>query len=593
MSNQKTDKLFYHLPEFKKILLESETPDIARDRMLCHLRQLIESNVDSVMNLSGLQYSLRLSCARSIRQFLAKRSIKITGFDMVKSLWKLVHNPDSLEARELSEAFIEDLSHIFAGLTNHAQIYEIEEIELKKGREAAIARSEMLSLIYLNSEERMKRYSSGLDSKLVLRRKENQQRIMNFYGVDETTFADYKWQLRHIIRNADTLQKIVDLSENEIAAIEKAKKIGLPFGITPYYATLFENDHKSKLDRAIRYQVLPPTNYVKEMEAGKENKRELFDFMREGDTSPIDLITRRYPRIAIFKPYNTCSQICVYCQRNWEIDDAFIPQAMASKQKIDEAIEWIAKTPSLTEILVTGGDPLIMKDDQIEYILEKLSSIESIRRIRLGTRTPVVLPQRFTDNLIEIISRFHVPGRREISVVTHFEHSLEVTPDAMNATQKLRQCGMGIYNQAVFTLFNSRKFELSALRKALRLIGVDPYYSFNAKGKKETDDYRVPLARLQQEAKEEARLLPGIERTDEPVYNVPGLGKNYLRAEQNHLLLSILPDGRRVYEFHPWEKFIRHAKSYIHNDIPIFDYLKKLDEFGEDTDEYKTIYYYF
>ncbi|HMM61346.1 MAG TPA: KamA family radical SAM protein, partial [Candidatus Rifleibacterium sp.] len=99
--------------------------------------------------------------------------------------------------------------------------------------------------------------------------------------------------------------------------------------------------------------------------------------------------------------------------------------------------------------------------------------------------------------------------------------------------------------------------------------------------------------RLQQEAKEEARLLPGLSRTDEPVYNVPGLGKNYLRAEQNHLLLTILPDGRRVYEFHPWEKFIANSESYLHRDIPILDYLKKLEALGEKASDYRSIYYYF
>jgi lysine 2,3-aminomutase len=152
---------------------------------------------------------------------------------------------------------------------------------------------------------------------------------------------------------------------------------------------------------------------------------------------------------------------------------------------------------------------------------------------------------------------------------------------------------MSCYNQTVFTIQNCRRFEVCALRKWLRLIGVEPYYTFNAKGKEETDFYRVPLARLQQEAKEEARLLPGLTRTDEPVYNVPGLGKNYLRAEQNHLLLTILPDGRRVYEFHPWEKFIAHADSYLHYDVPIHDFLHRLALLGENPEDYKSIFYYF
>jgi lysine 2,3-aminomutase len=163
----------------------------------------------------------------------------------------------------------------------------------------------------------------------------------------------------------------------------------------------------------------------------------------------------------------------------------------------------------------------------------------------------------------------------------------------MAAVQKVRRCGMSIYNQTVFTVENSRRFENVALRRMLRLIGVDPYYTFNTKGKGETSAYRVPMARLQQEVKEEARLFPGLMRTDEPVYNVPKLGKNYLRAEQNHSLVTILPDGSRVYEFHPWEKYSALVDTYIDRDVPIYCYLQELERRGENPADYETMYFYF
>jgi len=122
---------------------------------------------------------------------------------------------------------------------------------------------------------------------------------------------------------------------------------------------------------------------------------------------------------------------------------------------------------------------------------------------------------------------------------------------------------------------------------------VAPYYTFNTKGKEETDDYRVPIARLLQEQKEEARLLPGTVRTDEIVFNVPGLGKNYLRAVQHHDIISILPSGRRVYEFHPWEKKLALVDTYVYTDVSIYDYLKRLQKAGENIGNYKTIWYYF
>ena len=153
--------------------------------------------------------------------------------------------------------------------------------------------------------------------------------------------------------------------------------------------------------------------------------------------------------------------------------------------------------------------------------------------------------------------------------------------------------GVSVYNQQVFTFENSRRFETVALRRALRLIGVDPYYTFITKGKEETDYYRVPIARILQERKEEARLFPGLDRTDEPVFNVPRLGKNHLRSWQDHRLIMILPDGRRVYEFHPWEKYITPIPPYNYTDVSIYAYLKRLDEIGEDLSEYSSIWYYY
>jgi len=315
--------------------------------------------------------------------------------------------------------------------------------------------------------------------------------------------------------------------------------------------------------------------------------------MQEIDTSPIEGITRRYPMIVILKPVMTCPQICVYCQRNWEIEDVYSKNALLPEEKLDEAIKWIDDTKEIREVLVTGGDPFILSNRRIEYILKGLSKIDHINRIRIGTRTPVTLPFRIDESLIDTVSKFHVPGRREILIITHFEHPYEITPESMKAIQRIRDRHLDVKNQLVYTFYNSRRFEACALRDKLRLIGVVPYYTFNTKGKEETNDFRVPIARILQEQKEEARLLPGTLRTDEAVYNVPRLGKNYIRSYQNHELISILPDGRRVYEFHPWEKKIDIADTYVNIDVSINDYLKRLKKAGEDISKYQTIWYYY
>jgi len=200
---------------------------------------------------------------------------------------------------------------------------------------------------------------------------------------------------------------------------------------------------------------------------------------------------------------------------------------------------------------------------------------------------------RITSALAHALGALRDPGRREVAIVTHVEHPYEITPEMVVAVDRLRRSGIGVYNQLVFSFFVSRRFEAAKLRMLLRVAGIDPYYTFVPKGKAETHAYRVPLARILQEQKEEARLLPGLRRTDEPVYNVPGLGKNYLRAFQHRDLISVLPSGARVYDFHPWEKGIASCDPYVAADVPIVEYLQRLQDLGEDPAEYASIWYYF
>jgi len=163
----------------------------------------------------------------------------------------------------------------------------------------------------------------------------------------------------------------------------------------------------------------------------------------------------------------------------------------------------------------------------------------------------------------------------------------------VHAVDRLRRAGIPVYNQLVYTFHVSRRFEATLLRRLLRRAGIDPYYTFSAKGKEETAEYRVPVARLLQEQKEEARILPGLARTDECVVNVPGLGKNHLRALQHRDLLGIRADGARLYEFHPWEKNIALQSSYVAEDVPILTYLRRLADLGERPEEYESIWHYY
>jgi lysine 2,3-aminomutase len=269
------------------------------------------------------------------------------------------------------------------------------------------------------------------------------------------------------------------------------------------------------------------------------------------------------------------------------------PCAMASPDQIAKALAWIGAHPSIREVLITGGDPLAMTDDQIGTIMAGVAKFPHVGVIRIGTRVPATLPMRLTPELVALLGSFRQPGRREVCLVTHLQHPYEITPELVDAIERVRRQGISVYNQLVFTFHVSRRFEAARLRLLLRRIGIDPYYTFVPKGKEETLSYRVPIARLLQERKEEARLLPGLCRTDEPVYNLPALGKNHIRAVQDRDLIGLHPDGSRVYEFHPWEKNILDRGSYIGRDIPILEYLERLAAIGEDPADYAGIWYYY
>ncbi len=595
MKRKFTPELFLSVsPEWSSILRSNDSMEDIRRNLLNHVNNL---HFISYSGASGDIHDLDLviirDCARVWRGILHPRSEELAGFSVLR---ELINAAKGVPTPSLSEGFWGEIYHLVHGIEGKSRLHESTpfsftgNVELQ-GRDAAIARSSELDLIHDYFNAKMTEYVSGLDEDLVKSRKENTERILSFTGSDEKNWHDWHWQLRNIAKDADTLSGYTDLSEEEKTNIRRVNSLGIPFGVTPYYSSLFEK-HDSPSTSAVRAQVLFPESYINVFE-NPGSGSQINDFMLESDTSPEELITRRYPGIVILKPYNSCPQICVYCQRNWEIKGPLEAGSAASDEDIEKAIRWIREHNAITEVLITGGDPFVLSDERISSILGRISEIPHVERIRIGTRTPVTLPMRLTDRLCDILASFRQPGRREIAIMTHIQHPMEVTPELVKGVARLRSRGISVYNQLVFTFYISRRFEAAMLRRLIRLCGVDPYYSFYPKGKDETADYRVPIARILQEQKEESRLMPGLARTDEPVYNVPGLGKNHLNAWQHRDLISIDPDGARVYEFHPWEKKVAGQKTYIGRDVPILDYLKRLQHAGENMEDYKTIWYYF
>lgn len=588
-------------PDIHALLKEAQDLEAARQALYSFLEQA-ERRIFALDNdLHILEKATVRESVRVFKSIIGPINEHRCETSALDALWKLARDRRQELVTDVSVGFLLEFINLFRGVTGRANIYfgtratkkGVPEFLQRHGREAAGLRMELLDEIGGTVLKYFKKYPSGLDGDVQEWRWENRERILRYFKGSEADWNNHLWQIKHVIRDARPLLDLVELTVEQQEAVKRAVDNRIPFGVTPYYLSLMDRQLSIGYDHAIRAQVIPPPDYVNMMAEHRRDREIIFDFMGEHDTSPIDLVTRRYPLISILKPFNTCAQICVYCQRNWEIDQVLDPHAMAARKKLDQALAWFDQHKSVGDVLITGGDPCIMSDKSLRYILSSLAAKEHIYRIRIGTRTPVVLPMRWTEELVAVLAEFHEPGRREVALVTHFEHPYEITPEAMAAVQRLRHQGIAVYNQQVFTVENSRRFESAKLRRDLRLIGIDPYYTFNMKGKEETRRYMVPIARILQERKEEARLLPGLDRTDEPVFNVPRLGKNHLRAGQDHRLVMIMPDGARVYEFHPWEKNITPVPPYNYTDIPIYDYLEELAARGENIRDYRTIWYYY
>jgi lysine 2,3-aminomutase len=595
------NRLWEANPDLHALLQNAPGLEEARDQLYSYLEKSERKIFEVDNDLHILEKSTVRETIRVFKSIIGPVNEYRTGVSALDYLFKLARGKTDEVRHDVSPGFLLEFINLFRGIDGRSNIY-FESKQAKKGipdflqmegRKASEARTEILNELSSNMKKYLRKYPSGLEEEVITWRKANKKRILKYFNATEKDWDDHTWHLKHVIRDAQPLLDLIELTEEQRQAITLAANNKVPFGITPYYLSLMDNQLNIGYDHAVRAQVIPPPGYVTQMVENRENRGLQFDFMGEHDTSPVDLVTRRYPGIAILKPFNTCAQICVYCQRNWEIDEVLDPKAMAKSEQIRSALSWMDDNPAVGDVLITGGDPLVMKNDSLKILLDEVSSKKHVYRIRIGSRTPVVLPQRLTQETVELLASYVEFGKRQVSIITHFEHSYEITPEAMDAIKRIRKAGMMVYNQQVFTVENSRRFESVKLRLDLKSIGVDPYYMFNMKGKDETKQYMVPIARILQELKEEARLLPGLDRTDEPVFNVPKLGKNHLRAWQDHRLVMIMPNGSRVYEFHPWEKNIHPVPPYNYLDVPIYDYLEELAARGENIRDYRTIWFYY
>lgn len=575
--------------------LLGDTPDAqpARDMFFRYLNDLERSwfNIydDKSLELHQVEKNIAKECIRVLKNIIRTENENLTGFSAFQTLHDLARDkPGVLDS--VKRGFLAEFIHLFRGIQGDLTIPDKVDLFETNGRSAGSARSKILDRYSRMVTDSFGKMKSGLDQDIIDKRVKLRNKILKHFGASEGDWSGYKWHLRYVIRDLKTLRKLVRLEEDEINGLELARKYRIPFSITPYYLSLFNERGRNQFDRGIRAQVIPSVTYCENVRSNQLEKTDM-DFMGERSTSPVDTVTRRYPQVVILKPFDSCPQICVYCQRNWEIKE--MDEARVTSEKIQAAIEWIRDDKYITEVLITGGDPLILNNRMLLQIIQAVAEIDHVERIRIGTRTLVTLPCRWDQEFIDRLAKYNRLGKREICIITHFEYPPEITPEVLQVIGRIRRAGISIYNQLVYTYYNSRRFELCYMRRMLKLSGIDPYYTFNTKGKEETIDFRVPIARVEQERKEEARLLPGLVRTDEPVFNVPKLGKSHLRAWQDHEPVMITPAGERIYRFYPWESRIAIVDDYLYTDVSIYDYLKRLQQDGDDIGKYQSIWYYF
>ncbi len=303
----------------------------------------------------------------------------------------------------------------------------------------------------------------------------NKQKILGLLNATEKDWDDYRWQLANRITDVELLSQIINLSPKQK---EDISSVGQRYrwAISPYYASLMDADDPYC---PVRLLAVPTFHEIFETDGR-------LDPMDEELTNPAGTITRRYPDRLIINVTNECAMYCRHCQRRRNIGEEDTPQPA---QMIEESIQYIADNPEIRDILITGGDPLTMTDDFIEVILQKLRAIEHVEIIRIGSRTPVTLPQRITDDLVKRLSKYH-----PLFINTHVNHPKEITKESKRACEKLANAGIPVGNQAVLlNKINNDKYTMKLLNQELLKIRVRPYYIFHAKHVKGTTHFNTSV----------------------------------------------------------------------------------------------------
>jgi lysine 2,3-aminomutase len=299
-----------------------------------------------------------------------------------------------------------------------------------------------------------------------------------FSYVTDLEWNDWRWQVRNRIKTVEELDKYVKLSDQEKEDIGRVLS-KFRMSITPYYLTLIDPDDPNC---PIRKQAIPS---VYEMHVGQND---MLDPLAEDTDSPVPGLTHRYPDRVLFLITDMCSMYCRHCTRRRFAGqhDQRMPQ-----DRIDMSIEYIRNHPEIRDVLLSGGDALLVSDEILEDIIKRLREIDHVEVIRLGTRTPVVLPQRITEDFVNMLRKYH-----PIWLNTHFNHYDEITLESKQAIDRLADAGIPLGNQSVLLKgINDSVDIMKKLVQRLAYIRVRPYYIYQCDLSLGIEHFRTPVSK--------------------------------------------------------------------------------------------------
>lgn len=298
--------------------------------------------------------------------------------------------------------------------------------------------------------------------------------------VSDAQWFDWKWQLGHMLTNADELATAIELSPTERAGLAASSQL-FRVGITPYYASLMDPVHASC---PVRMQAIPHP-----IEADIRDE-ELRDPLGEDTHNPAPSVIHKYPDRVLFLVVDRCGIYCRHCNRRRLVGGDEPP----TTAELEQGLDYIARTPRIRDVLLSGGDPLLLSTRRLDHLLTRLRAIPHVETIRIGTRLPVVCPMRIDDELCAMLRKHH-----PLFINTHFNHPKELTPEAKRGCEKLVDAGIPVGNQTVLLRgINSSVRSLRELMRGLLRMRVKPYYLFQGDTVLGTDHLRTPVEAAQE-----------------------------------------------------------------------------------------------